>query len=304
MKYTKPPLSFEEQAKLLLDRGLLVTDETELLKYLSTVNYYRLSGYLYPFKQIDPVTGKESFFPDTKFSTIVKRYEFDRKLRLLLMDAIERIEVAILRTQFVEKFTLTYGTFGYTEHKNFKPEFPRDEFRKSLEAISFDEKRSSEEFIKRYRSKYNEEPFLAFWMAAEIMSFGQLYTLYKYSHREIQILIAKKYDLPAIVLDSWLLTLLYIRNACAHHVRIWNRVLPVPPLFPDKKNDPNWYEPVVISNKRIFAVLTIIFFGNLWGDTGGCIGLTIGGLLVYLLFMRKTTGPNSVNPSALNVEHT
>src|SRR3989304_2352144 len=50
--------------------------------------------------------------------------------------------------------------------------------------------------------------------------------------------------------------------------------------------------------------LSIIFFGNLWGDTGGCIGLTIGGLLVYLLFMRKTTGPNSVNPSALNVEHT
>src|SRR3972149_5889693 len=89
MKNTKTPLSFEDQAKLLIKRGLIVEGEVELVNYLSNVNYYRLSGYLYPFKRIDPTTNEESFVPNTNFSTIKKRYEFDRKLRLLLMDAIE-----------------------------------------------------------------------------------------------------------------------------------------------------------------------------------------------------------------------
>lgn len=258
MKYTKPPLSFEDQAKLLIKRGLIVPDEAELISYLSNVNYYRLSGYLYPFKQIDPLTGEESFYPGTQFSTIKNRYEFDRRLRLLLMDAIERIEVAILRTQFVEKHALTFGTFGYTVFKNYKPEFLYKDFRKLMKDIRFDEKRSSEEFIKRYHEKYDEETHLAFWMAAEVMSFGQILTLYRNSDREIQIITAKNFNLPALVLDSWLHTLLYIRNACAHHVRLWNRVLPLAPLFPDKKHDPNWYYPVKISNQRIFAVLSII----------------------------------------------
>ena len=258
MKYTKPPLSFEDQAKLLIKRGLIVEGEVELVNYLSNVNYYRLSGYLYPFKRIDPTTNEESFVPNTNFSTIKNRYEFDRKLRLLLMDAIERIEVAILRTQFIEMHTLKFGAFGYTEYKNYKPEFQRSEFTKLMKGIAFDETRSSEEFIKRYREKYIDEKYLAFWMAAEIMSFGQLYTLFHYANREIQIQIGAVYGISGNVLESWLHSLSYIRNACAHHVRLWNRILPVPPTFPNRKNDLNWYEPIVISNKRIFAVMTII----------------------------------------------
>ena len=258
MKYTKPPLSFEDQAKLLIKRGLNVDDENELINYLSKVNYYRLSGYWYPFKRFDPITSEETFLPGTNFSLIKNRYEFDRKLRLLLMDAIERIEVAILRTQFVENYALTYGTFGYTDYKNYKPEFPIEEFCKAMKAIKIDETRSSEEFIQRYHEKYREERHLAFWMAAEIMSFGQLYTLYRFSDQNIQKSIARNYELAAGVLESWLHSISYIRNACAHHVRIWNRILPIPPRLPSKKNDLNWYVPVQISNKRIFAVLTII----------------------------------------------
>lgn len=275
MRYTKPPLSFEDQAKLLISRGLIVDDEAELTNYLSNVNYYRLSGYLYPFKQIDPATSKESFFPGTQFATIKGRYEFDRKLRLLIMDAIERIEVAILRTRLVERHTLSYGAFGYAHYKYYKPEFPIKEFKNLLSDIKADEKRSSEEFVKRYRDKYDEEPFLAFWMAAEIMSFGQLFTLYKYSNRDIQLSIARDYGLAAGVLESWLHTISYIRNACAHHVRIWNRVLPLPPLLPDEKHDPNWYKPVEISNRRIFAVLTIIRYLMIGIDKGNHIRSTM-----------------------------
>jgi hypothetical protein len=52
MKYSKPPLSFESQADLLIARGL-VAYRTKLISRLEVVNYYRLSGYLYPFRNLD-----------------------------------------------------------------------------------------------------------------------------------------------------------------------------------------------------------------------------------------------------------
>ena len=257
MKYSKPALNFEQQANLLIKRGLIVPEHEALVHLLMKVNYYRLSGYLYTFKKIDPITSEESFVPGTNLDTIVQRYEFDRKLRILLMDAIERIEVAILRTQFVQAHVLRYGPFGYTDKKNYSPDLSSTEYSLLMSDVSGDETRSSEEFIKRYRTKYFEEDYLPFWMAVEIMSFGQLYTIYRKSERNIKMSIASQFGLHSIVFDSWLHTLNYIRNACAHHVRLWNRPLPIAPLFPYKKNDPNWYEPVLISNQRVFAVLTI-----------------------------------------------
>lgn len=88
MKYTKPALSFEQQAQRLIDRGLVIQEKTELIRQLSGVNYYRLSAYWYPFKQIDPTNGEERFSPNTTFETIWRRYIFDRQLRLLIMDAV------------------------------------------------------------------------------------------------------------------------------------------------------------------------------------------------------------------------
>ena len=102
MKYTKPALSFEQQAQRLLDRGLITPDKGTLVQHLRVVNYYRLSAYWYPFKCIDPATGNEQFTPDTTFEMIWRRYTFDSHLRLLVMDAIEYVEVAFLRTRMVE----------------------------------------------------------------------------------------------------------------------------------------------------------------------------------------------------------
>jgi len=108
MSYTKPPLNFEEQAQQLIDRGLIVSDQELLTHCLSVVNYYRLSAYWFPFKVIDPITGMESFKPGTTFEEIWNRYTFDRRLRLLVMDAIEHIEVAIFRLQHNRKISEKY----------------------------------------------------------------------------------------------------------------------------------------------------------------------------------------------------
>lgn len=82
--YTKPPLSFEQQIDQLIGRGLEVSDKARAQKLLSSINYYRLSAYWYPFriKAADGTISSE-IKPDTNFDDVLALYEFDRHLRLL-----------------------------------------------------------------------------------------------------------------------------------------------------------------------------------------------------------------------------
>jgi len=258
MKYTKPALSFEQQAQLLIDRGLVVQEKAELVRCLSIVNYYRLSAYWYPFKLIDPASGVERFAPNTTFETIWQRYTFDRQLRLLIMDALERVEVAILRTRMVEQFTLLHGPFGYRNLKNFSPKFAKLDHKRLLNELDDSVKRSREEFVSRFQRKYTSEPNLPLWIAVEVMTFGHLFTFYRNLNRAEQQTLASAFNLYPPVLESWLHTLNFIRNACAHHSRLWNRIIPIRPQLPDQRHRPEWHFPVKFDNLHIFAVLTLL----------------------------------------------
>ena len=258
LHYTKPSLSFEDQANLLINRGLIVEDKQDLLDYLKQVSYYRLSGYWYFYKQVGDPTNPEAFQPGTTFSMIRDHYEFDRSLRLLIMDALERIEVAIFRTSLVSINTSQFGPFGYSDKLNYGSKFSVYEFNKLISDIQEDEKRSKEDFVKRYRCKYTSEQYLPLWMATEFMTFRQLFTMYKNQILPIKQTISVQFQVKSMVLDSWLLTLNNVRNCCAHHARLWNRPLHITLKFPDLKRDPRWYSPEVISNNRIFGALTVI----------------------------------------------
>jgi abortive infection bacteriophage resistance protein len=258
MKYIKPALSFEQQAQLLIDRGLIVPDKKTLEEFLRNINYYRLSAYWYPFKQVDPITGNERFKPNTRLETIIRRYNFDRQLRLLMMDAIEHIEVGILRTRMVTQFTLAHGPFGYCDPKNFNPNFPPTDYSFLLKKIDQAVDLSKEEFITHYKSKYFDEPHLPLWIIVEVMSFGQLYTFFSYLHYQEKKTLSNQFGISSTVFDSWIHTLNFIRNACAHHSRLWNREIPVPPKLPKGNNPMDWYGPTNYDNRRIFSVLTIM----------------------------------------------
>ena len=89
MKYTKPALPISDQIRLLESRQLIIADPQKAAKCLSDISYYRLSGYMYPFK--DLATG--NFVGDLTFEEIIDLYLFDKELRLLVFDAIETIDV-------------------------------------------------------------------------------------------------------------------------------------------------------------------------------------------------------------------
>lgn len=251
MLYSKAPFTLEEQANQLLQRGLLA-DRALLIERLKSVNYYRLSGYLFPFRDED-----DSFYPGTSFECVWRRYTFDRHLRLLTMDAIERIEVSI-RTALAYEHAHTCGPFGYTVPANL-PNLNRDEFGRFLSNIISESNRSKEVFIRHFNQKYGDQHgWPPIWMASELMTLGTTLTFYRGADTSIRKLVAQRYRQPEEIVESWLRSLHAIRNGCAHHGRLWNRVLGVPPKIPKKNKNPDWHAPVSIDNGRVFAILTVL----------------------------------------------
>jgi abortive infection bacteriophage resistance protein len=252
MEFTKAALTFEEQADLLVMRGL-TGRRGDILTHLQNVNYYRLSGYWY-----HKLLPDDHFQPGLSIGDVWNLYVFDRKLRLLLIDAIERIEVGI-RTRFSYFHALAHGPFAYMEHPDSLPSL--DNFRRceiQSRIVSETERQSREHFVANFKSKYGDRHrYLPVWMATELMSFGSVLGLLKGSNMHVSRQVSSVFHVSPVVLLSWLWSLNEVRNVCAHHGRLWNRPLGNKPLIPREAHHPEWHTPVIVGNQRIFVVLTI-----------------------------------------------
>jgi abortive infection bacteriophage resistance protein len=111
MVFNKPPLPIPEQIHHLRQKGLLLDNEQEASHYLTVIGYYRLMIYFKPFL-LKSETGIRQFKPNTQFSDLLNLYVFDRELRLLVTDALERIEVSF-RTAISNAMSLKYGAHWY-----------------------------------------------------------------------------------------------------------------------------------------------------------------------------------------------
>jgi abortive infection bacteriophage resistance protein len=251
MKYAKPPLTLEQQADLRLSRGM-EGDRAMMIDRLAVVNYYRLSGYWHPFRKL----GDDTFKPNTTFEKVWQRYAFDRHLRLLVIDVIERIEIAV-RAQLAYELAHRAGDpFAYATDPAVLPGLSPDERTRFLTELAEETARSKETFAEHFRTKYGDQHLcMPIWMAAEIMTLGRNLTLYRGSHPDVRKAVAARFAVHDVVLKSWLLALNTVRNICAHHGRLWNRELGTKPKIPAK--DEAWHTPIAVGNDRIFGILTI-----------------------------------------------
>lgn len=228
MKYNKPPLTIAQQIQKLKDSGLIIEDEERAARYLSFISLYRLRAYTYPY-QNNKAAG-QPFYPEVTFDMILQTYLFDRKLRLLVFDAIERIEIAF-RTQMVYQYSHKHGSNWYEDEKLYRKSYF---YKQDLTLIDKELKRSNEVFIKHYKNKYSSPKRPPAWMTFEIFSMGLLSKIYenlKISDEKKSI--ARKFGLNhPKVLESWMHSLSVIRNICAHHSRLWNRELPASMKLP------------------------------------------------------------------------
>ncbi len=222
-QYTKPPLSVSDQAQLLLNRGLICQDRLQLENYLTTIGYYRLSAYWLPFEQPSSNgTRNHQFQPNTDFTKILELYFFDRRLRLLVIEAIERIEVA-LRSRWSGELALETGnSHAYIDANAFK--CPSHHIR-NLAKIDHALEHSRETFVLHYKSKYTTPHLPPIWAIVETMTLGSLSMWYENTKSTgVKSKIANMFKLPGHDIAAGVLhALTPVRNVCAHHSRLWNR---------------------------------------------------------------------------------
>jgi len=227
-KYTKPSLTYAQQVDLLISRGLVVADHATAERYLKQISYYRFSAYCLPFEVV-----RHQFKPGVTFEQIIRLYEFDRRLRFLIDEALEVIEISV-RAITSHEMAQKYGPFFHEERKNFFVKFDHAAW---VEKVHDEAKRSREIFIAHYKRKYEGFPQLPIWTAVEIMSFGSISIMIDHLKREDQLILAKQFGLHTSLLMSWLHTFAYVRNICAHHARLWDRKLSIVMMSP---KDPLW----------------------------------------------------------------
>lgn len=221
MKYSKLSLSFEEQLSSLKQKGLRIDDEALALKKLSSLSYYRLRAYTYPFQ--DNTDKTHPFTQEISFEEIIQLYEFDKDLRHLVFQKLERIEIT-WRTQIVYHYSQAYGSHWQMDKDLY---FDQEAYDRMSISIASEVNRSNEDFIKHYKKTYSVPQQPPSWMALEVVSMGSLSMLYSnLKNNSTKKEIAKGLGFVNIYqLQNWMYCFSQMRNICAHHGRLWNRRL-------------------------------------------------------------------------------
>ena len=250
--FTKPYSSPEQIVQILKSRGMLMDDEHKVENYLLNIGYHRLSAYIYPFYKSpkSDLMLKEG----TTFEQVLTLYRFDKKLRILLFNEIEKIEVAIRSVlanigcqELDDRYWIT------------KPEYfaNADRFNQTLAVIEKELASSKEDYIEDFRRNYVEN-YPPAWMITEVLSFGNLNYIYSnIANNRLMKRIGDYFGLKPQVFTSWLTVLANLRNMCCHHARVWNRDFMLNPAEPRKTSNA-WIDTSRIDKKKIFYRLCII----------------------------------------------
>ena len=178
-----------------------------------------------------------------------------------MFSAISKIELSF-RTRFIYELALQYGPFPF-EKSNFKFK-TESSWTKSYEILLNDISHSKEDYVTHYLETYEEE-IPPIWIMGELMTFGELSTWYdKFFKNPIKKRISLFYGIQPDVLASWLRVLSSIRNICAHHDRLWNKILPFEIMIPKHITDTRFIglfaeqDKETLNSKRIYNALLAI----------------------------------------------
>lgn len=267
----KPHLTGQQQLDLLKTRGLQVSNDAEALKSLERFGYYRLSGYFYPLRKTKPIgeSGRLSeFIEGASFDLVVQLAQFDKKLRILVLDGIETVEVAI-RVAVAHKLGKV-KTLAHLEPSILDGRFTQRDWRHPDTPSGYENwllryekalQESKEEFVAHHFSNYNGQ--MPIWAAIEVWDFGMLSRLFAgMQHRDQNAVSGKFGLLDGQVLETWLRTFNFIRNVSAHHSRLWNRAMAEVPRLPalERCRALEFLHQSPQAKERLFGALTCLWF--------------------------------------------
>ena len=251
--FTKKPTTIEEQIMLLQSRGMNIPDTEHAKRFLSYCSYYRFCGYALHFEELTSLGERtHRYKPDATFSAVEEIYHFDAALRRIIFHYTSLIEIDFRGTIGNESAWHYNNAHWFLEGKYFQD---KSRYSKFIDLCNEEVDRSREIFITSYRKNYTAPALPPIWMLTELMPFAVWSKLYQnLSDNGLRKIIAHKQGIPEKYLVSWMQSLTVLRNACAHHARIWNRNFSLAPRL-----SPHISKKITRGNeKKIYVMFLII----------------------------------------------
>lgn len=248
--------TYAEQVAILAARGMEFADVARAEEALRRVNYYRLSGYWYPFRVHTRSGRRDEFYDGTRFDDVVALYEFDERLRSATFSVLTPVELAV-RARLGHELGRIDSTVHLDPTRLGPTARKGPHYANWLARYERELKQSREDFVAHHAQKYGGR--LPVWAAVELLDWGSLTYLYGFSPRPVQDTVADACGLTAPQLLSWLKALNIVRNTCAHHGRLFNRVHTIAPKLP-KAGVHSDLDVVGADWSRTFGQLTLVQF--------------------------------------------
>lgn len=250
--FAKIPLTPRDILSKLVSQGLTIppAQHADAIRYLRYIGAFRLKGYW--FHLLHPVS--KTFVAGVTFQDIVDRYEFDSSLRAITSKAIEKLEVAI-RTNMSDTLSQRHGSDWFLKPDIFSPNRNWG-IGMMLSKIEHETRRSDSLFIEHYYKKYTSPYLPPSWAITECVTFGfwsRTFEILKDARDKKSISMHFGVDKHEVFV-SWIHALTYLRNVCAHHVRIIGHKLKISPANYKSKG-------IRFSDNRSFySIATVISF--------------------------------------------
>lgn len=241
MKKHPEALSIREQINNLKSLNLTIEDEDFAACFLNDVSYFRfIKAYSLGLK---PKNG--NYYDGTTFRQLTELYLFNANFRQLLFAQIEKVEIN-LRCRISNYFSSIYGVLGYKDSFNFSDTNHHTSFLSDIQHEINRNKRAP--FIKNFQNNY-ENGDIPFYALIEIFSFGTLSKFFKNMKNTDKKYIAETYGITYTYFESWIESIAYVRNLCAHYGRLYNaKLTKTPKLYEQDRS-------LGITNIRIFSIL-------------------------------------------------
>ena len=255
--FQKPYRSAHDLVKLLQSRGLTISDTAKAESYLEYIGYYRLSAYMYPLLQMPKELHR--YKPHSSFSQVMMLYRFDKKLRLLIFNEIEKIEVAVRSAIVNIGSEMTGNPFWMTDSSNF---IDTQKFHRTMDLIDAELHHSREDFIVHFKQTYSDA-YPPAWILAEVLPFGVITNIFSnLKTARIKKSIARRFGLQVAPFESWLTIVTLTRNSCCHHARVWNKQNTIRPMIPNHMIG-NWITLPTDALRIYFNLCIIKYFLNI-----------------------------------------
>jgi len=240
LKAHQPPMTVDEQIVNLREKGLIIENEDYARSFLKDVSYFRLiKAYSLGLKE-----KNGTYHENIRFEDIANLYLFNSNFRQQLFIEIEKVEVN-LRCRLSNWFCEKYGVLGYEDIDNF--DVPPEIFTVFFDEIQKEIARNSRApFVRNFQDNYVDGK-IPLYALVELLSFGTLSKFYKNMRSEDKKAVSKMFGVGYTYFESWIESMAYVRNICAHYGRLYNNKLVKTPKL--------YKQYAELGNGHIFATL-------------------------------------------------